>query len=159
MPPSTLSALHKEGGRRFCHWLRLQRAVPALKAAADSHQCELSVGVGVGHMEEGCQVKQRRGSGVLSRSRPQQLLTWVKSPSWLRLFLPLGSWPLDTFHGDMHETVWTGSDEDPHWRFARQEESMRATARGQQTYAAVMSVALGEVLGGGIWSWPWVGLF
>lgn len=63
------------------------------------------MGVGVGHMEEGCQVKQRCGLGVSFRSRPQQLLTWVKSPSWLRLFLPLGNWPLDNFHGDMHETV------------------------------------------------------
>lgn len=52
---------------------------------------------GWGHMEEGRQVKQRDGSGVLfGRSKPQQqMMTWVKSPSWLRLFLFLGNWLLD----------------------------------------------------------------
>lgn len=52
---------------------------------------------GWGHMEEGRQVKQWDGSGVLfGRSKPQQQMTWVKSPSWLRLFPPLGNWLLDT---------------------------------------------------------------
>lgn len=35
---------------------------------------------------------------------------------------------------------------------------MRATARGQQVYAAGMPVVLGEVLGVGMWSWPWIEL-
>lgn len=56
-------ALHKEGGHRLCHWLHLQRAVPALKAASDPHQCELSVGVWV-TWKEGWQVKQWCGAGI-----------------------------------------------------------------------------------------------
>ena len=56
-------ALHKEGGHRLGHWLHLQRAVPALKAASDPHQCELSVGVWV-TWKEGWQVKQWCGAGI-----------------------------------------------------------------------------------------------
>lgn len=54
------------------------------------------------HMEEGHQVKQQYGSGVsFGRSRPQQQLTWVKSPLWLLLFLPPGNGLLDTPFLDM----------------------------------------------------------
>lgn len=56
----------------------------------------VSFRVGWGHMEEGRQVKQRDGSGVLfGRSKLQQQMTWLKSASWLRLFLFLGNWLLD----------------------------------------------------------------